>query len=285
MMGDTGRRRRSGPRQAAWEFFGAELKNRREEADLTQAELGMRVFVSGGYIGQFEQAIRKPQLDVAQRLDHILQTDGFFERMWRKLIKDSPYADYFAATAELEGLATQICDFAPAVVPGLLQTAPYARALTIATHPFALDEFVEEKVSARVDRACILADATRPVYWAILHENVLRIPVGGPEAMGEQLAHIAVLARSRTALVQVIPFAAGAPPVMSGTLRLMDFEDAPPTAYTEAVFSGNLLDDPALVKRAQATYDLLRAAALSPEASLALVESAAEDYRRCASTT
>ncbi|MGW8332948.1 helix-turn-helix domain-containing protein [Streptomyces sp. NPDC055897] len=285
MVGDTGRRRRPGSRQAAWEFFGAELKNRREEADLTQAELGMRVFVSGGYIGQFEQAIRKPQLDVAQRIDQILQTDGFFERMWRKLIKDSPYADYFAAAAELEGLATQICDFAPAVVPGLLQTAPYARALTIATHPFALDEFVDDKVSARVDRARILADATRPVYWAVLHENVLRIPVGGPAAMGEQLAHIAALARSRTVLVQVIPFAAGAPPVMSGTLRLMDFEDAPPTAYTEAVFSGNLLDDPALVKRAQATYDLIRAAALSPEASLALVESAAEDYRRCASTT
>ncbi len=64
-----------------------------------------------------------------------------------------------------------------------------------------------------------------------------------------------------------------------------EFADAPPTAYTEAVYSGNLLDDPAVVKRAQGTYDLLRAAALSPEASLALVESAAEDYRRCARTT
>ncbi|ALO08338.1 toxin-antitoxin system, antitoxin component, Xre family [Streptomyces venezuelae] len=51
------------------------------------------------------------------------------------------------------------------------------------------------------------------------------------------------------------------------------------------MYSGNLLDDPAVVKRAQGTYDLLRAAALSPEASLALVESAAEDYRRCARTT
>jgi hypothetical protein len=68
-------------------------------------------------------------------------------------------------------------------------------------------------------------------------------------------------------------------------LTLMEFEDAPPTAYTEGVFSGNLLDNPAVVKRVQATYDLLRAAALSPEASLSLVESAAEDYRRCASTT
>lgn len=86
----------NGSRQAAWEFFGAELKRRREDAALTQVELGARVFVSGGYIGQFEQAIRKPQLDVAQRIDEVLQTDGIFERLCRKLIDDPRYADYFA---------------------------------------------------------------------------------------------------------------------------------------------------------------------------------------------
>jgi hypothetical protein len=68
-------------------------------------------------------------------------------------------------------------------------------------------------------------------------------------------------------------------------LALMEFEDAPPTAYTETSFSGTLMDDPAVVKRAQRAYDLLRAVALSPETTLALVESAAEDHRRCATTT
>ncbi|WP_418956963.1 helix-turn-helix domain-containing protein [Streptomyces tritici] len=274
-----------GTRQDAWEFFGAELKRRREAAGLTQDELGRRVFVSGGYIGQFEQAIRKPQLDVAQRIDEVLQTDGFFERTYRKLIDTSPYAEYFAAAAELETLATKICDFAPAVVPGLLQTAAYTRAVTLATNPFATDEYIEEKVSSRLERQHILKDPGRPVYWAILHENVLRIPVGGAAAMAEQLERMAAAMRQRTVLVQVLPYSAGAYAVMNGTLRLMEFEDAPPTVYTEAVYSGNLLDDPAMVKRAQAAYDLFRAAALSPEASLALIESAAEDYRRCASTT
>ncbi|MFF5483772.1 multiprotein-bridging factor 1 family protein, partial [Streptomyces sp. NPDC012935] len=75
----------NGSRQAAWEFFGAELKRRRENAGITQSELGARVFVSGGYVGQFEQAIRKPQLDVARRIDDALQSDGIFERLWRKL--------------------------------------------------------------------------------------------------------------------------------------------------------------------------------------------------------
>lgn len=275
----------NGSRQAAWEFFGTELKRRREDAGFTQVELGARVFVSGGYIGQFEQAIRKPQLDVAQRIDDTLQTDGIFERLCRKLIDDRRYADYFAKAAELEALATKICDFAPALVPGLLQTPEYARAVTLAMNPFASDAYIEDKVSGRMERQRILSDATRPVYWVILHEHVLRVPVGGAAAMMWQLEHLAALASKRTVLVQVLPYVAGAYAVMNGTLRLMEFEDAPPTAYTEAVYSGNLLDDPAVVKRVTETYDLIRAAALPPEASLALIESAAEDFRRCESTS
>ncbi|MET7847741.1 helix-turn-helix transcriptional regulator [Streptomyces avermitilis] len=275
----------NGSRQAAWEFFGAELKRRREDAGFTQVELGSRVFVSGGYIGQFEQAIRKPQLDVAQRIDETLQTDGFFERTWRKLIDDKRYADYFAEVVELERAATKLCDFAPVLVPGLLQTAAYARAVTLAANPFATEEYVKEKVTARLERAHILSDVTRPEYWAILHENALRVPVGGPEVMTEQLEHIAAMARERKVLVTVLPYSAGAYAAMAGMMTLMEFEDAPPTVYTENVYSGDLLDDPALVKRMQGSYDLLRVAALSPEASLALIGSAAEDYRRCASTT
>ncbi|MFE5815411.1 helix-turn-helix domain-containing protein [Streptomyces sp. NPDC056479] len=275
----------NGSRQAAWEFFGAELKRRRENVGITQVELGSRVFVSGGYIGQFEQAIRKPQLDVAQRIDEALQTDGIFERLWKRLINDRRYAEYFAKAAELERLATKICEFAPALVPGLLQTAGYARAVTLAMNAFAGDEYVDDKVSGRLDRQYILKDATRPVYWVVLHENVLRVPVGGPAVMADQLERVVAMARERKVLVQVLPYTAGAYALMTGSLKLMEFEDAPPTAYTEAVYSGNLLDDPAVVKHAYAAYDLIRAAALPPEASLALVESAAEDYRRCASTT
>ena len=275
----------NGSRQAAWEFFGAELKRRRENAGITQVELGSRVFVSGGYIGQFEQAIRKPQLDVAQRIDESLQTDGIFERLWRKLIKEQPYTEYFAHVAELERLASEICEYAPMVIPGLLQTPDYARAVFLASNPLAAAEYIEELLMGRMERTRLLKDAARPVYWAILHEAALRIPVGSPEVMAGQLDHIAVLMRERKVLVQVLPSAAGAHPEMGKMIKLMEFEDAPPTVYTEGVLSGNLLDDPAVVKRVRSSYDLLRATALSGEASLALIESAAEDFRRCASTT
>jgi transcriptional regulator with XRE-family HTH domain len=275
----------NGSRQAAWEFFGTELRRQREEVGMTQAELGSRVFVSGAYIGQFEQAFRKPQLDISQRIDAVLQTDGIFERLCRKLIDDKRYADYFAQVVEFERTATRICEFAPTVVPGLLQTAAYAGAVTIAANPFVTDEYVEEIVAARRERAQILKAATRPEYWVILHESVLRVPVGGPQAMAEQLDYIAGLLRDRKVWVTVLPYAAGAHASMAGDLRLMEFDDAPPLAYTETAFSGTLIDDPGVVKRAQRAYDLLRVAALSPEASLALIESAAEDYRRCASAS
>ncbi|MFG3040420.1 Scr1 family TA system antitoxin-like transcriptional regulator [Streptomyces sp. NPDC048330] len=271
--------------QDAWEFFGEVLKERREGARISQGELGRRVFVSGAYIGLFEQGIRKPQLDVAQRIDDVLQTGGIFERTWRKLINNSPYASYFQAAAELEDMATKICEFESTAVPGLLQTPAYARSVVRASNPLATDEYVEDTVRGRLDRSAILEDAARPMYWVILHETALRIPVGGAAVMAEQLDHLLTQARRRVALIQVLPFAAGAYPQMGKPLKLMEFEDAPPTAYTEAVYSGNLLDDPAVVKRAQATYDLLRAAALSPEASLPLIESAAEDHRRCARRT
>ncbi|GGT47905.1 hypothetical protein GCM10014713_47530 [Streptomyces purpureus] len=205
--------------------------------------------------------------------------------MWRKLIADAPYASYFAPVAELERLATKICEFAPSVVPGLLQTAAYARAITIAANPFATEAYVEETVDGRLERSEILSRTTPPEYWVTLHENVLRIPVGGPAVMAEALEHIAAAMRRRAVLVTVLPYAAGAHAYMTGTLKLMEFAEEPPTAYIETAFSGTLLDDPAVVKRVQRAYDLLRVAALSPEASLALIESAAEDYRRCASTT
>ncbi|MEU4109597.1 helix-turn-helix transcriptional regulator [Streptomyces sp. NPDC027717] len=275
----------NGSRQAVWEFFGTELKRRREDAGLTQAELGARVFVSGGYIGQFEQAIRKPQLDVAQRIDEVLRTDGFFERLWRKLIKEQQFAEYFAHAAELERLATSMCEWAPAVVPGLLQTPDYARAIYRAANPLSADEWIEEMVRLRMDRAEILKDATRPQYWAVLHETVLRMPVGAAAVMARQLGHIAKGVRSHQVLVQVLPFSAGPHPQMGKMMVLKEFDDAPPTVYTEGVLSGNLLDDPAVVKRVRSDYDLLRAAALSPDASLAMIETAAEDYTRCAGTT
>jgi transcriptional regulator with XRE-family HTH domain len=272
-----------GPWRLGWKFFGSELKRRREAAGMTQEELGTHAFCSAGYISQFEQAIRKPQIDHSQRFDEALQTDGFFENMCRELINESPYAHYFTDASNLEPLAETISDYAPALVPGLLQTEAYARAVFISGNPLLPEDEIKEQVANRLARARILKPAkghTPPLYWVILDEAVLRRPVGGPAVMAEQLTHITQVVRDRRALVQVLPFSAGAHSLMEGMVTVMTFADAPPVAYVECPNIGQLLDDPALIARNQMYYDLGRASALPPEESLSVIESVAEDYRK-----
>ena len=96
--------------------------------------------------------------------------------------------------------------------------------------------------------------------------------------MAEALAHVASLGFRHRIIVQVLPFAAGAHAALDGGLKLMAFADAPPLAYVDGLGTGRLLDDAATVARHELTYDLIRASALSPQQSLALIESVAEDY-------
>ncbi|MEU4213391.1 helix-turn-helix transcriptional regulator [Streptomyces sp. NPDC026206] len=268
---------RYGQQKVGWEFFGSELKRHREAAGLTQQELGRRVICSGSYIGQFETGTRKPQLDVAQRIDAELKSDGFFARMCKRLIDSSPFADYFAEAAYLQGLAACIREYAPTFVPGVLQTAAYARAVFLGGFPFAPEEKIQSWVDARLERARILEHPTRPLLWVILDECVIRRRTGGGLVMGEQLMHLVALVRKRRVGVQVLPFEAGAP-ALGGALSLMAFDDAPPVAYTEGPKVGNLMDDPALVSESECAYALARASALSLEASVSLIQSVAEEY-------
>lgn len=259
-------------------FYGSELRRLREAADLTQEALGAQVFCSGSYIGQIEAAKRWPPLDLAQRLDAVLKSDGFLARMCDAVNESSGHAEYFRLAAELERMAKSISHWAPMLVPGLLQTASYTRALTRAGRPFATEDDVEANVSSRQERAGLLDQPTRPQLWCVLHEAALRVSVSSAADMHEQLAHVVELCEAGKAVAQVMPFSAGALPLMHGSVKLMTFDDAPPAVYLEGAHSGQLLDDPALVASYVNTYDLVRAAALSPEASLTMIRSAMEDY-------
>ncbi|MFD0164854.1 helix-turn-helix domain-containing protein [Streptomyces decoyicus] len=258
-------------------MLGAELRHKREEAGLTQEELGSPLFVSGSFIGQLEAGTRRMQMDYAVKMDEILRTDGYFVRNC-EAAKKSKYPDHFAEAAEAEAIATAIREYAPQLIPGLLQTKAYAWAVCRAYQPTATEDVIEELVSARLERAHVLTNPTTPLLWAVLDETVLRRRVGGAGVMAGALRHIAELCRRHRIIVQVLPLTAGAHAAMNGSLKLMTFEDAPPLAYLQGLGTGRLQDDPATVARHELTYDLLGASALSPQESLALIESVAEDY-------
>lgn len=266
------------PTEAARKYYGEELRRLREAAGLTQEGLGKEVFCTGAYICQMEAAVRKPQKDMSGYLDKALKTDGHFQRLYEMVRKSSLYEDYFIDVVELQSTATTISEFSPLLVPGLLQTADYARALFEAANPLRNSAEIEKLVALRMGRSELLDRSKAPQYWAILDEAVVRRPVGGAKAMCRQLGHLTKLIRDRKAIIQIVPFSEGAHALMNGSLCLMTFDGAPPTAYIEGPNTGALVDEPALVGKCSLDYDLARAAALSPEATLALVESAAEDH-------
>ncbi|MFE5517790.1 Scr1 family TA system antitoxin-like transcriptional regulator [Streptomyces virginiae] len=258
-------------------LLGAELRVARERAGLSQAELGERLFVSGSFIGQLEAGTRRMHLDFARQIDDILDTDGFFVRNCGAAAK-SKYPDHFAEAAEAEARAKTIRDYAPQLLPGLLQTEAYARSVCRAYQPTATEEVINELVESRLVRAALLADPTTPMLWCVFDEAVLRREVGSSKVMAEALRHVIALIKSHRIIVQVIPFSAGAHAGMMGLIKLMSFDDAPPLSYAEGNGTGQLFDDPATVARHVLNYDLLTASALPPRESLAMIESAAKDY-------
>ncbi|MGH3313954.1 MAG: helix-turn-helix domain-containing protein [Streptomyces sp.] len=262
-------------------FYGAELRWKREDAGLTLQELAEGCFYSVAYLSQIEMGERRMPLDLARHADQVLATDGFFERRCddARKARRGGHAEYFADVAEMEKRAQTIEEWSPMLIPGLLQTDAYARAVVRAQAPLEKAEAVDTKVAARLERASVFEDSKALEFWVVLNESLLRQPITGPVAMAEQLEHIAGLARSGRIIVQVLPLNAGAHAFMMGMATLMTFADAPQLTYTESLHSGQLIDDPALVKKYAKSYDLLRAAASPPRASLTLIEAAAEDFR------
>jgi transcriptional regulator with XRE-family HTH domain len=266
------------PYESPQTFYGAELRRLREAAGYSQERLGECVYCSGAYIGQLESATRRPQLDLSQRIDAVLGTDGHMERLCKMVLKATRHAEYFAHVNELMTQAAAIYQSTGQIIPGLLQTEAYARALIRATCPLLPDDKVEQRVLARMERAVLFEDPTAPLYWAILHESALRMLVCDRRGMRDQLLHISALMRSRRIMVQVMPNSAGAHPLAGSAVTLLTFEEAPTAVYLEGPHSGHLLDTPAIVSEYQRSYDYARAVALSPEASLTLIESVAEEF-------
>ncbi|MFJ5884229.1 Scr1 family TA system antitoxin-like transcriptional regulator [Kitasatospora cineracea] len=287
------------PYESPRSFYGSELRRLREERGLSQERLGELVFCSGTYISQIEKAARRPQEDLSERFDSVLETGGHLARLYPLVTRTRPavysvvaadlravsqpvarmrFAEYFTTAAELQAVARTISSFSPTLVPGLLQTPEYARAVFRAAQPLRSAADIEDRVGLRMGRARIFDHPTGPLFWAVLDESVIRRPVGGAAVMAEQLFHLVELARENRIIVQVLPFSAGAHALMEGELCLLTFADAPPAAYVEGPHAGQLIDDSSTVAECVLSYDFTRAAAMAPEASLELIESAAEQY-------
>ncbi|NNN37461.1 helix-turn-helix domain-containing protein [Streptomyces sp. S3(2020)] len=260
------------PSASPLDYYGFELRRKREEAGLTLAQLGSIVFCTGSLIGQIETAAKVPQREFSERVDAALGTDGMFSRLVGLVLR-SQLPNWFQPYAEMEAKAGFISSFQAQLVDGLLQTEAYARALLGAREESNLDG----KVAARLDRQRILARDEPPVMWVVLSEAALHQEVGGRAVMREQLAHVLSMQKRRWLEIQVLPFSAGAHTGLMGSFNLLRFDSDPDIVYTEDFVQGHMTANPTAVKEGSVRYDHLQAAALSVDDSAALIARVMEE--------
>jgi transcriptional regulator with XRE-family HTH domain len=189
-----------------------------------------------------------------------------------------PYADVLPAAyldyVIMESAASEIMTYEAQVVPDLLQTVDYARAIAAAEPGYATDQEREKAVAAKaVRRQVALASGKR--LSVIIGEAALHQAVGGPGVMAGQIGHLVRLIDDFPALtVQVLPFSAGAHAAAgSASLAILRFPDAPGlgVVYLEALLGGVYLESQEDVARYIRAFALLRAAALSTAESAKLL--------------
>ncbi|CAL9298512.1 helix-turn-helix domain-containing protein [Streptomyces sp. SudanB66_2053] len=261
-------------------LFGARVRRLRTAAGLTQAELGALTHVVSTRITQIERASgAKPTLELARALDAALGADDLLVELWPYVYREA-FPDWSRKFMEYSERAVAVRQYAAHVVPGLLQTEDYARAVLKVGRTLSSEEQLRERVALRMGRQERLSGPDRPELWAVLDEAVLRRPVGGLPVMREQLTRLLTVGAESHITVQVLPFDQGEHEVMGGSLTVLTMPDGTEVAYTEGAHYGQLVEDPDEVRRFSLTYDRLRAAALPPLMSLDMIRSVREDNHR-----
>lgn len=263
--------------------FGAELRHYRTKARLPQEQLGARVYCSGDLIGKIETGQRAPTEEFAAACDAVpeLATGGALSRLrdlLRDHLKQRAYPGWFHRWPDKEAEATTLRWFEPLLVPGLLQTEDYARAV-FRTRVGATDDEISEMVASRMERQAILERGAPPVLWVVLDEGVLRRPVGGDHVMCEQLGVLMDAARRPNVVVQVIPAGVGTHEgLRGGAFILAESGNAPSAAYQDTAVRGQVIEDTDDIRDLMVLWDTLKAEALPRVASLELMEAVAKTW-------
>jgi transcriptional regulator with XRE-family HTH domain len=265
------------------------LRELRHEAGLTQDAVGARMGWHTSKLFRLENA-RSPRvdwLDVKELMEMYgvrsphrealiqLARDARMRGWW------TPYRDVFTGSyVALEDESSAMRLYCPELVPGLLQTEDYARAVIRAVRPGYDEESVERRVTARRARQKELLDRISPPELAlVLNEAVLRRLVGGEHTMAAQLRALADAAQRPGVMLQVLPFSAGAHASLEGGFVLIEFpeETDPDVVYVEGIMGDIYLESVEEVKRYQSAFERNQAVALSPRESSAFMSSLARE--------
>ncbi|MEU4261472.1 helix-turn-helix domain-containing protein [Streptomyces argenteolus] len=275
--------------------LGDELRRFREQARLSTAEAAEVLDCTKGKISRIENGhvpVRTPDLialihaykvadpDARERLASLARTANRRRRegWWHQY--GSVLADTYRDYIEMETICDSIKTFQVQLIPGLLQTPEYGRAVTVASRAWQTAEEIDQFVQVRLARQERLTGDDPPELWAVLAEGVLHQQVGGRTVMHDQLNHLATLAERSNVTVQVLPFSRGAHPGMFGPYLLLSFPrvSALDLVLTETPTGNIWMERESEVSRYRDLFDDARTSALPPTDSLSLIRRIAKEY-------
>ncbi|WP_440073081.1 helix-turn-helix domain-containing protein [Streptosporangium sp. OZ121] len=270
--------------------LASELRRLRDRAQLTMEEVGERLSWSATKISRIETSrVGVVPKDVERLLD-LYEVDGPRREELLKLTRDArkkgwwqAYNDLssdYTAYISLEAETASMRSFASVLLPGLLQTEDYARAVIRAGLILAPPGEVERRIEVRMARQPLLTQAEPLRLWTVLDEAVIRRIIGGPAVMRTQLERLLELADLPNITVQLLPFHAGAHSGTSGAFQIMEF---PEPADPDVVFLENLTDSLYVeretdVYRYTVAFDHLRAKAMDPDDSRRLIAKTVTEF-------
>jgi transcriptional regulator with XRE-family HTH domain len=260
-------------------FLGDELRRARLAAGYSSQEtLAAKLGFDRSVVAKAETGERPPTAEVLEawcsacRLD----TDLFVRLAQVARSADGPVPSWFENWLEAERDAVTLRLWSPILVPGLLQTADYARALFVAAGED--EDRADQLVMARLGRQTILDRADPPHVVAVVDEAVLRKLIGTQEIMFDQLGHLAAISGRSNISVQIVSSDTAGNAGLSGAFDLASGDGAPEVLRMEAV-EDVTAETRSLVHKATITFDRVRADALPRKASRALIEEVAEQWK------
>ncbi|MER6983648.1 helix-turn-helix domain-containing protein [Streptomyces carpinensis] len=257
---------------SAMRMLGVQLGTARRAAGFTQRGLAEHLVVDEETIASIEQGRRPLKPDLAEALDQLLGTKG----MLSAGVEHLPEIDQFPMWAELymqhEREAIALSWYDNAVVPGLLQTETYARAVLRNRVPAYDEDGVETRTAARMERQEILYRKEPPTLSFVVWEPVLLLGIGGSAVRAEQLRHSRAIAELPGLSLQILPLSSPYHAGVDGPFTLLETPDHQHLAYTESQRGSQWVSDPDEVSILARKYAMLRTQALTPQDSMALLD-------------
>ncbi|MEW2353347.1 helix-turn-helix transcriptional regulator [Spirillospora sp. NPDC029432] len=270
--------------------LSAELRSLRDQSGLTATQVAKRLDWQTSKLTRMERGEwQRPNprdivdllnvygvVDERQRETLVVLARQGRQRGWWHAYKDmlsERYSTYIGLEIEASSLRT----FQPLMVPGLLQTVDYARALILDGPAEITAEEVERRVDIRAERQKILVGPRPPELSVILDEAAIRRRVGDGEIMRSQLKHLQDAAALPHIGVRVVPFEAGAHAGMTGAFSILSFaEDRDPDAvYVETIAGELFIEEAEEVQSYQLAFRRLNAVALTPRDTLSMISAMA----------